>query len=170
MPTAAEILDPVMLASLEGLRLRARRLVDGYLAGLHRSAGRGYSAEFAEHREYTPGDDLRYVDWKVFGRTDKFYLKQYDDETNLICHIVLDVSESMRYRGPNAHLSKFEYAQSAAAALAWLVLQQQDAIGLVTFDEQIRASVRASSNPSHLQQIFQVLESAPLAGPISSTQ
>jgi len=153
------------------LHLRAQHIVEGYVAGLHRSPYHGFSIEFAEHREYTPGDDLRYVDWKVFGRTDKFYLKQYDDETNLICHIVLDVSESMCYRGPNAHLSKFEYAQSAAAALAWLVLQQQDAIGLVTFDEQIRASVRASSNPSHLQQIFQVLESAPLeaetaAGPV----
>lgn len=157
-------LDPRTLAKLKGLHLRAQHIVEGYVAGLHRSPYHGFSIEFAEHREYAPGDDLRYVDWKVFGRTDKFYLKQYDDETNLICHIVLDVSESMRYRGPNAHLSKFEYAQSAAAALAWLVLQQQDAIGLVTFDEQIRASVRASSNPSHLQQIFQVLESAPLAG------
>jgi uncharacterized protein (DUF58 family) len=102
------------------------------------------------------------VDWKVFGRTDKFYVKQYDDETNLICQLVLDVSESMRYRGPHTALSKFEYAQALAAALAWLVLQQQDAVGLVTFDQQIRSSVRPSSNPSHLQQLFQVLESATL--------
>ncbi len=164
-------LDPRTLAKLKGLHLRAQHIVEGYVAGLHRSPYHGFSIEFAEHREYAPGDDLRYVDWKVFGRTDKFYLKQYDDETNLICQIVLDVSESMSYRGPNSPLSKFEYAQSLAAALAWLVLQQQDAIGLVTFDNQIRASVRASSNPSHLQQVLQVLESARLeaetsAGPI----
>jgi uncharacterized protein (DUF58 family) len=153
------------------LHLRARHIVEGYVAGLHRSPFHGFSIEFAEHREYAPGDDLRYVDWKVFGRTDKFYLKQYDDETNLICQIVLDVSESMSYRGPAAALSKFEYAQALAASLAWLVLRQQDAVGLVTFDEQIRTNLRPSSNPSHLQQVLQVLESAPLtartaAGPI----
>lgn len=163
--------DPQTLAKLKGLHLRAQHIVEGYVAGLHRSPYHGFSIEFAEHREYAPGDDLRYVDWKAFGRTDKYYLKQYDDETNLICHLVLDVSESMSYRGPHAPLSKFEYAQATAAALAWLVLQQQDAVGLVTFDHQIRSSVRASSNPSHLQQVFRVLESPPLnsrtsAGPI----
>ncbi|MGM0488189.1 MAG: DUF58 domain-containing protein [Planctomycetota bacterium] len=159
------------MAKLKGLHLRARHIVEGYVAGLHRSPYHGFSIEFAEHREYTPGDDLRYVDWKVFGRTDKFYLKQYDDETNLICHLVVDVSESMTYRGPNAALSKFEYAQATAAALAWLVLQQQDAAGLVTFDQRIRSNLRASSSPSHLRQILQTLEAAPLeaetaAGPI----
>ncbi len=171
MEESPKSLDPRTLAKLKGLHLRAQHIVEGYVAGLHRSPYHGFSIEFAEHREYAPGDDLRYVDWKVFGRTDKFYLKQFDDETNLICHLVLDVSESMSYRGPDSPLSKFEYAQSVAAALAWLVLQQQDAIGLVTFDNQIRSSVRASSNPSHLQQIFQVLESVRLetrtaAGPI----
>lgn len=164
-------LDPRTLAKLKGLYLRARHIVEGYVAGLHRSPYHGFSIEFAEHREYTPGDDLRYVDWKVFGRTDKFYLKQYDDETNLLCHLVLDVSESMSYRGPQAPLSKFEYAQATAAALAWLVLRQQDAVGLVTFDEQVRASIGASSNPAQLQQLFQSLEAAPLeaktdSGPI----
>ena len=171
MGKSPKSLDPRTLAKLKGLHLRAQHIVEGYVAGLHRSPYHGFSIEFAEHREYAPGDDLRYVDWKVFGRTDKFYLKQYDDETNLICHIVLDVSESMSYRGPNAPSPSLSTLSPLAAALAWLVLQQQDAIGLVTFDEQIRASVRASSNPSHLQQIFQVLESAPLeaetaAGPI----
>jgi uncharacterized protein (DUF58 family) len=155
-------LDPRTLAKIKGLYLRARHIVEGYVSGLHRSPFHGFSIEFAEHREYAPGDDLRYVDWKVFGRTDKFYVKQYEDETNLICQLVLDVSESMRYRGPRSALSKFEYAQSLAAALAWLVLQQQDAVGLVTFDQQIRASIRPSSNPSHLRQLFQVLESATL--------
>jgi len=155
-------LDPRTLAKIKGLYLRARHIVEGYVSGLLRCPFHGFSIEFAEHREYARGDDLRYVDWKVFGRTDKFYVKQYEDETNLVCQLVLDVSESMRYRGPHSALSKFEYAQSLAAALAWLVLQQQDAVGLVTFDQQIRASIRPSSNPSHLQQLFQVLESVTL--------
>src|SRR5207253_1623219 len=116
--------------------------------------------EFAEHREYAPGDDLRYLDWKVFGRSDKVYLKQYEDETNLVCYLILDISESMTYKGPSAALSKLEYAQSVAAALAWLVLRQQDAVGLATFDNQIRAMVRPAGNPSHLEQLLTVMESA----------
>ncbi len=150
--------DPRTLAKLQGLALRARHIVEGYVAGLHRSPYRGFSIEFAEHREYAPGDDLRYVDWKVFGRTDKFYLKQYEDETNLICYLVLDVSESMLYRSPGAGLSKLEYAQCLAAAMAWLVLHQQDAVGLVTFDDQIRTNVPPSSNASHLRTLLQVME------------
>ncbi len=151
-------LDPRTLAKITGLHLRARHIVEGFVSGLHRSPYHGFSIEFAEHREYVPGDDLRYVDWKVFGRTDKFYLKQFEDETNLLCYLVLDVSESMRYRGPHSHLSKFEYAQSLAAALAWLVLQQQDAVGVVTFDSEIRSFLRPSNNPAHLQQVMQALE------------
>ena len=158
--TNDSFLDPRMLASLHGLRLRARHIVEGYVAGLHRSPFHGFSIEFAEHREYAQGDDLRYVDWKVFGRTDKIYLKQFEDETNLVCYLVLDISESMQYKGPDSPLSKFEYAQAIAAALAWLVLQQQDSVGLITFDNQIRSFVRPSSNPSQLQQVLQVLESA----------
>ncbi|MCL4205436.1 MAG: DUF58 domain-containing protein [Pirellulaceae bacterium] len=150
--------DPRTIAKLQGLALRARHIVEGYVAGLHRSPYRGFSIEFAEHREYAPGDDLRYVDWKVFGRTDKFYLKQYEDETNLICYLVLDISESMRYQGPGGAMSKLEYAQCLAAAMAWLVLQQQDAVGLVTFDNEIRANVAPSSNASHLRTLLQVME------------
>ncbi len=157
-------LDPRTLARIKGLHLRARHIVEGYVAGLHRSPFRGFSIEFAEHRDYAPGDDLRYVDWKVYGRTDKLYVKQYDDETNLVCQLVLDVSQSMSYRSPSAPLSKFEYGQALAAALAWLVLQQQDAVGLVTFDQQVRAAVRPSSHAVHLQPIFQVLETAVLDG------
>ncbi len=142
--------------------MRARHIVEGYVSGLHRSPYHGFSIEFAEHREYAPGDDLRYVDWKVYGRTDKVYLKQYEDETNLICYLVLDISESMSYRGPDSPLSKFEYAQCLAAAMAWLVLQQQDAVGLVTFDNEIRANVTPNSNPVHLRPLLQVMEAAPL--------
>ncbi len=146
-------LDPQVLARLEGLPLRARRIVEGYVSGLHRSPFRGFSIEFAEHREYTPGDDLRYLDWKVFGRTDKYYLKQFEEETNLICHLVLDSSESMTYRSDRAAMSKLDYARSAAAALAYLVLRQQDSVGLAVFDDSVRALVRPSSNPSHLEQV-----------------
>ncbi len=96
---------------------------------MHRSPYHGFSIEFAEHREYAPGDDLRYVDWKVFGRTDKFYLKQFEEETNLVCYLLLDTSESMALPRPAAPMSKLEYAQCAAAALAYLVLQQQDSVG-----------------------------------------
>jgi uncharacterized protein (DUF58 family) len=134
--------------------------VEGYVTGLHRSPFHGYSIEFAEHREYTPGDDLRYVDWKVFARTDKYYVKQYEDETNLICYLVLDISESMQFRGPDSALSKFEYAQCLAAALAWLVLQQRDAVSLVTFDDQIRTSVPASNSPAHWTHLLEVLDAA----------
>jgi len=153
-------LEPETLAKLAGLELRARSIVEGYVSGVHKSPFHGFSIEFAEHREYSPGDDLRFVDWKVFGKTDKFYLKQYEEETNLVCHLVLDTSESMRYKSADAALSKLEYAQCVAASLAYLILQQQDSVGLVTFDSEIRALVRASSNPSHMQQLVHVMEHA----------
>ena len=151
-------LDPKVLARIQGLRLRAKLIVEGYVSGVHRSPFHGFSVEFAEHREYSPGDDLRYLDWKVFGRTDKYYLKQFEEETNLFCYLLLDTSQSMDYRGPTAPMSKLEYAQCAAAALAYLILGQQDNVGLVSFDEEIRAFVRPSSNPSHLKQLLQVME------------
>lgn len=154
-------LDPRTLAKLQGLQLRARHIVEGFVSGLHRSPYHGFSIEFAEHREYVPGDDLRFVDWKVFGRTDRFYLKQYEDETNLILYLVLDTSESMQYRGPDAALSKLDYARCVAASLAWLVLMQQDAVGLVTFDSQVRSLVKPSSSPAHLQQLISIMEGPP---------
>jgi uncharacterized protein (DUF58 family) len=150
--------DPEILARLEGLRLRARRIVEGYVSGLHRSPYHGHSIEFAQHRQYAPGDDLRYVDWKVYGRTDKYYLKQFEEETNLICHLLLDTSQSMLYRSEEAAESKLDYARRAAALLAYLVLQQQDSVGLVTFDQEIRAMVRPSASPSHLQEVAHVLD------------
>jgi uncharacterized protein (DUF58 family) len=159
MPDAApNYLDPAVLAKLEGLQLRAARIVEGYVSGLHRSPYQGFSVEFAEHREYAPGDDLRYVDWKVFGKTDKVYLKQYEEETNLICYLVLDTSESMQYQSAGAPLSKLEYAQCAAASLAYLVIRQQDSASLVTFDDAVRQFVRPSSSATHLSQLVQVME------------
>ncbi|MCS7305377.1 MAG: DUF58 domain-containing protein [Thermoguttaceae bacterium] len=150
--------DPRVLARLKGLVLRARQIVEGYMTGLHRSPYRGFSIEFAEHREYAPGDDLRYLDWKVFGRTDKFYLKQFEAETNLVCYLVVDASRSMSYQSAQAPWSKWEYAQALAAALAYLVLAQQDSVGLVTFDHQVRNIVRPGAHPSHLKEILTGLE------------
>jgi uncharacterized protein (DUF58 family) len=158
MDANQKFLDPRTLAKLQGLELRARSIVEGYVSGVHRSPYHGFSIEFAEHREYSPGDDLRYVDWKVFGKTDKFYLKQYEEETNLVSYLLVDTSESMRYQSDPDGLSKLEYAQSAAAALAYLILQQQDSVGLATFDSEIRSLVRPSSNPSHLKQLLHVME------------
>lgn len=153
-------LDPTSLAKLQGLELRARYLVDGYLSGMHRSPYRGHSAEFAEHREYSPGDDLRYVDWTVFGKSDKVYLKQFEAETNLVCYLLVDVSESMLYQSNPEGLSKCEYAQCLAVAMAHIVLRQRDSVSLVTFDEQIRSWVRESGNPTQLKQLVSELEQA----------
>jgi len=151
-------LSPRTLAKLEGLELRARHVVEGYVSGMHRSPYHGFSVEFAEHREYVHGDDLRYLDWKLFGRTDKFYLKQYEDETNLICYLLLDTSESMRYQSDPELLSKLEYGQCAAASLAWLVLSQQDAAGLATFDSQVKSLVRPACSASQLKQIIHAID------------
>ena len=159
MTTATKYFDPQTLAKLTGLQLRSRHIVEGFVSGLHRSPFHGFSIEFAEHREYAPGDDLRHLDWKVFGRTDKYYLKRYEDETNLLCYLILDVSESMQYQGPDSALTKLEYAQCLAAAFAYVVLQQRDAVGLATFDESIRQHVPPSGSPSHMQQVIRVLES-----------
>jgi uncharacterized protein (DUF58 family) len=151
-------LDPASVARLEGLELRARYIVDGFLTGQHRSPYRGQSVEFAEHREYAAGDDLRYVDWKVVGKTDRVYLKQFEAETSLSCYLAVDVSESMRYQGPGAALSKLEYAQCLAVALAYLVMRQRDNVGLATIDGGLREFVTASSNPANLDQLIHVLQ------------
>jgi uncharacterized protein (DUF58 family) len=153
-----KFLDPQTLAKLQGLELRARSIVEGYVSGVHRSPYHGFSIEFAEHREYSPGDDLRYVDWKVFGKTDKVDLNQFEEETNLVSYVVLDTSESMRYKSDPDGMSKLEYAQCVAASLSYLILQQQDSVGLVTFDSEVRTLVRPSGNPSHLGQLLHVME------------
>lgn len=160
LPDMRKYFDPLTLARLKGLRLRAQRIVEGFWAGLHRSPRRGFSIEFAEHRQYTPGDDLRYVDWKVFGRSDKLYLKQFEDETNLIVYLLVDCSGGMAYRGPTSVWSKWEYAQCLAASLAWLVLHQHDAVGMATFDTRLGHLLAPSGGPVHLQNIVQVLEEA----------
>lgn len=170
--TKSPLLDPQALVKLKGLRLRAQRIVEGYVAGLHRSPFQGFSVEFAEHREYAPGDDLRYVDWKVFGKTDRVYLKQYEEETNLIGYLILDISESMEYGSGTssraepspgsepAPPTKLQYAKTAAAALTYLILNQQDSVGLVTFDNQVRSVIRPSSSASQLNTVLATMQQA----------
>ncbi len=149
---------PALLARLSGLELRARTIVEGMLAGRHRSPHHGFSVEFAEHREYARGDDLRYVDWKLYGKSDRYFLKQFEEETNFTCHVLLDVSESMRYRSAGAALSKLEYAAAIAAALAYVILRQQDAVGLMTFDTRIQHVLRASGTPTHFDALLRMME------------
>jgi uncharacterized protein (DUF58 family) len=156
--------NPETLARLAGLELQARQIVEGFVAGLHQSPYHGFSIEFAEHREYVSGDDLRYVDWKVFGKTDRFYLKQYEEETNFSCYVLLDTSESMLYRSEAAKVTKLQYAQFVAAALSYLILRQQDAVGLATFDNGVRNFVRASSQPSHVKQLCHVMDQTSATG------
>jgi uncharacterized protein (DUF58 family) len=152
-------LDPLILAKVRGLELQARLIVEGYLSGMHKSPYHGFSVEFAQHREYVPGDDIKHLDWKVYGRTGRYYLKQYEEETNLVCWLLLDISESMQYRsGP---VSKYDYACMLAAALAYLTLHQQDSAGLVTFDNQVRTFLRPSSRASHLKEIVKLMNLGP---------
>jgi uncharacterized protein (DUF58 family) len=148
-------LDPVALAKVGSLELQARLVVEGYLSGMHKSPYHGFSVEFAQHREYVPGDDIKHVDWKVYGRTGRFYLKQYEEETNLVCWLLLDASESMRY-GSGA-VTKYDYACIAAASLGYLVLHQADSAGLVTFDNQVRTFLKPSSQPSHLKEMVALM-------------
>ena len=155
MDDPQKYLDPHALANVRDLELRARLIVEGYLSGMHKSPYHGFSVEFAEHREYVAGDDLKHLDWKVYGRTGRFYLKQYEEETNLTCWLLVDGSESMQYR--SGTVSKYDYAGMAASALAYLILSQQDSVGLATYDNQVRQFLRPSSQPSHLKPVVNVL-------------
>jgi uncharacterized protein (DUF58 family) len=153
-------LDPQTLASLEGLDLQARMVVEGYVAGMHPSPYHGFSVEFAEHREYVPGDDIRHVDWKVWSKTDKLYLKQYEEETNLLSYLLVDTSESMAYSS-GENVSKLQYAQFVAAALAYMILQQQDSVGLVVFDDAVRRYLKPAGSPSQLKEVIRMLDVTP---------
>jgi uncharacterized protein (DUF58 family) len=153
-------LDPRVLAKISGLELRARLLVEGHFSGMHRSPYCGASVEFADYRQYVQGDDLRHIDWKVYGRTDKYYIKQYEQETNLTCVFVVDCSESMRYRSDAAPMSKHEYATALAAALAYLALRQQDSVGLALFDQHVTEYIRPSNHPAHWKTLVHELDGA----------
>ncbi len=151
-----ELLTPRIINRLNTLDLQARQVVEGFISGLHKSPFHGFSVEFSQHRPYLPGDSLRYVDWKVYGRTDRYYIKQFEQETNLRAHILLDVSASMSFSGVD--VSKRQYANVLAAALSFLLIRQKDAVGLIMFDHAIRSMLPARSVKSHLQQIFTELD------------
>src|SRR6266481_6075436 len=149
-------LDPTVLAGISGLDLVAKTVVDGFISGLHRSPDFGFSPEFAEYRSYTPGDDLRHVDWNVFARSEKMYLKRYRGETNCQLNILLDTSRSMNFGSHK--LLKIEYAQFLAAALAYLASRQRDATGLVVFDEEVRNFVPPSTRQGQLARLLHAIE------------
>lgn len=155
MSERANFLDPTVLAGLDNLELRARIAVEGFVSGLHKSPHRGFSVEFNDYRNYYPGDDMRHVDWKLYARSEKFYIKQYEDETNVRCMIVLDSSASMAYS--SGSVSKLDYGVTLASALAYFIMQQRDAVGLITYDEALKDYIPPKCRQPHLMRILRVL-------------
>ncbi len=149
-------LQPDIISRIENLELRARLVVEGFIAGLHRSPYHGFSVEFAEHRQYMPGDEIKHIDWKVYGRTDRYFIKQYEEETNLKAYLVVDSSRSMAFRS-GSNPTKLDYAASIAAALAYLMMKQRDAVGLGVFDETVRTYLPPRSTHSYLKVILRTL-------------
>jgi uncharacterized protein (DUF58 family) len=156
---AKRYFDPQVIARLKGLEVRARRVVEGHMLGLHKSPFRGISVEFAEYRQYTPGDDLRRIDWKAYAKTDRYFIKIQEQETNLACQFVLDCSESMTYQGAGA-MSKYDYAATMVSSAAYLLLNQQDRVGLTLFDSDVRAGMPPKSTGSHYRAMVAAMEAA----------
>ena len=149
-------LEPEMVARLSNMSLRARLVVEGYIIGQHKSPFHGFSVEFAEHRAYGPGDEIRHVDWKLYGKTDRYFVKQYEEETNLRAYILLDTSRSMEYT--SSKISKLDYGNYLSAALAYLMINKQDGVGLTLFDNQIQKFIPPRSKPSHINTILTHLD------------
>ncbi len=157
------LLDAASIAKLGGMDVRARAVVEGFVAGLHKSPFKGFSVEFAEHRQYMPGDPLKTIDWKVYGKTDRFYVKEFEEETNLRAYLVIDGSASMGFT--TGEVSKFDYSRYLAASLSYLMIRQQDSVGVLLFDEKIRRFIPPRSAGRHLHVILKELENArPSAG------
>jgi uncharacterized protein (DUF58 family) len=154
--SASKLIHPAALMSIRNLELRARVVVEGFWSGIHRSPYHGFSAEFSEYRQYTPDDDPRYLDWRVYARSDRYFIKKYEDETNLRCHLLVDNSRSMTY-GSTGY-TKAEYAATLAATLGYFLYLQGDAVGLLTFDEQIREYLPARQRTGHLRHLMLALE------------
>ena len=161
---ALSLLDPAALAKVGKMELVARQVMDGYVQGMHRSPHVGFALDFAQHRQYVPGDDIKRIDWRVYAKADRFFIKQYEVSTNLRCHLVLDASGSMAYRGQSDPMSKFRYAQFVVACLSYLVLHQQDSAGLVTFDNQVRELIPPKSSPTQLMRILRSLDATDAGG------
>lgn len=160
-----QFLDPALLDELGSMQLKARALVEGILAGLHRSPHRGGSVEFAEYLEYSPGHEIRHIDWQVYAKTDKYYVKQYEDETNLRAYMVVDASGSMNFQSEDAPFSKLDYVSYVAAAFSHLLLRQGDAVGALSFNEDEHSFLPASARKGHLDDLFYLLSNQPGAGP-----
>jgi uncharacterized protein (DUF58 family) len=152
------VLDPRALASIAHLELVSKQVMDGYVQGMHRSPHIGFALDFAQHRQYVPGDDTKRIDWRVYAKADRYYIKQYEVTTNLRAHIIVDASGSMRYKGKTDALSKFRYAQLVTMCLSYLILHQQDSVGLVTFDQKLRDFIPGRSASQHLLTIARTLE------------
>jgi uncharacterized protein (DUF58 family) len=150
-------LQPHVVSKLANMELRARLVVEGFITGLHKSPYHGFSVEFAEHRQYMPGDEIRRIDWKIYGKTDRYYIKQYEEETNLKSYVVLDASKSMDYASPG-NITKLEYASYLVASLSFMMLKQQDAVGLTVFDEHITTFLPPHATRAYLRQILVTLE------------
>ncbi|MGD0038264.1 MAG: DUF58 domain-containing protein [Bacteroidota bacterium] len=159
MNESIKYLQPAVVAQLANMELRARLVVEGFITGLHKSPYHGFSVEFTEHRQYMPGDEIKHIDWKAYGKTDRFYIKQFEEETNLKSYLIVDKSRSMDYAS-KGNIKKFEYASYIAAALSFLMIEQRDAVGLILFDEQIRTSLPPRATRSYLKEILKELESA----------
>jgi uncharacterized protein (DUF58 family) len=153
-------IDPAALMRVKSLQLRAKVVVEGFDKGIHRSPYHGFSVEFSEYRQYTPGDDPRYLDWHLFARTDRYFIKKFEDETNLRCHLIVDASRSMGYG--SAGISKWEYARTAAATVAYFLSRQRDAVGLVTFEDKVIEYVPPRVRPGHLAHLMALLHREPL--------
>ncbi len=153
---ASSFIDPQALMCIRNLELRARAVVEGFWTGIHRSPYHGFSVEFTEYRQYTSGDDLRHLDWRVYGRSDRFFIKKFEDETNLRCHFVVDQSRSMTYGSQS--FTKAQYAATLAATLAWFLHQQGDAVGLLTFDEGVRDFLPTKHRLGHLRLVIDSLQ------------
>ena len=156
--TRADMFDPATLAALGRIEIVARWIVDGFLAGLHRSPRKGFSVEFAEHRPYQMGDDLRYIDWKIAARADRWVVKQFEEETNLRATVVLDVSRSMAWSGSAERLTKLAYGERLAAAIALLLIRQRDAVGLIRFDDAIRTMIPPRARSAHWRRLVAALD------------
>lgn len=156
MATLTDILHPEDITSLQHLQLFARTVVEGFTTGLHASPHKGFSVEFRQHRPYVQGDEIKRLDWKIFGRSDRFYIREYDEETNLRATIVLDASGSMDYRGTKG-IQKFDYARKLAASIAYLLMSQQDAVGLVTFDSKLREFIPNRTRITHLHHLLDAM-------------
>src|SRR5713226_7587334 len=149
MPHSPITFDPSSLAKYGRLTMVARTVVEGFLTGVHKSPYKGFSVEFAEHRQYYPGDEIRHIDWRAFGKTDRYYIKEYEEETNLKAHLLVDASGSMAYKGKTTP-SKYQYAQYIAASLAYLMLHQRDAVGLGLHDTKVRKLIPPKASSKHL--------------------